>query len=60
MTPEEDRMWRMIIGTIAFVLIGATRDIWRPWLFKIGYRDWRKPDENPYEVTEKEPPQRQP
>lgn len=54
METESERLLRIAISSGLAVFILALKPIWIKWLYKIGYRDWRKPDENPY-ATEKKP-----
>lgn len=56
METESERLLRIAISSGLAVFILALKPIWIKWLYKIGYRDWRKPDENPY-ATEKKPQQ---
>ncbi len=48
METESERLLRIAISSGLAVFILALKPIWIKWLYKIGYRDWRKPDENPY------------
>lgn len=55
METEAERALRLAIQAGLIVAILSLKPIWIKWLYKIGYRDWRKPDENPYANSPKPP-----
>ncbi len=50
METESERLIRIALASGIAVFIMALKPIWIKWLYKIGYRDWRKP------ATEKQQP----
>ncbi len=53
METEAERALRIAIQTGLVVALIALKPIWMKWLYKIGYRDWRNPEKNPYEDINK-------
>ncbi len=54
METESERLLRIAISSGLAVFILALKPIWIKWLYKIGYRDWRKPEKNPYATEQKQ------
>ena len=46
METEGERLLRIALQSGIVVAIWALKPVWSKWLYKIGYRDWRKPSES--------------